>query len=109
MTADKIEQLARKRVKKHAVDREVAALSVELRRAEYHRLGPAAVNISAITAERGDLDLDPIVPRIEDPHDAERDTHRHRPIWQNRNDLLGSRIRRDIIVGWQLTECNLIE
>ena len=40
-------------------------------RAENHRLRPAAVDIGSIAAKRGNFDLDSLVPRIEDPNNAE--------------------------------------
>ena len=57
MAPDVVDQRVGERIKKHPIDREIAAGRVELGRAEYDRFGPPAVDISTVAPEGRNLDL----------------------------------------------------
>ena len=104
MAPDVVDQRVGERIKKHPIDREIAAGGVELGRAEYDRFGPPAVDIGTVAPERRDLDLDSRAARMPHTHDAERDPHGDRAERQDRHDLLGSGVGRDVVIRGRLTQ-----
>src|SRR5262249_27065031 len=69
LAADKIDNLPGKRIEKHAVDREIAAFGVFLRRTESNLIRMAAVAVADVLTERGHFDL-PCAARSNDGHHA---------------------------------------
>src|SRR5205823_10212002 len=77
LAADVVDDFAADRVEEHAVDGEVAPQGVLARRAEDDGVGVAAVAVSRVGAEGGDLDLKWPVAAARPPHldDAEAGTN----------------------------------
>ena len=94
-----VDHLAGQGIHEHTVDGEITAGGVLLGRAEDDRFRAAAVDVRAVGAEGGDLDLDARLPRIADADDSERDADRHRRKRQCRQYLLGGRFGRDVVIG----------
>ena len=93
-------ELPRDGVEEHAVDGEVAALGVEFRGRKRDGLGPPAIDVDAIRAERGHLDrevLSIVAARADHFDDAERGTDRNGTAEQVR-DLLRPGVGGNVVV-----------
>ena len=82
------------RVEKQRVDREIPPTGILLRIREDHPIRAARVRVAVLAPEGRNLDR---VPILGHQHDAEDLAHRTGPP-EHRLDLLGRRIRRDIVI-----------
>ena len=93
--ADQIDQAVGDRIVKHAADREVAADSVFLDRAETHRRGPASVGVFGVGAKCRDFER--LVVDQHNADHAELRADRHRAVEHFLHDL-GTRVGGDVVI-----------
>jgi len=103
-TAERIVELAGRRVVRHRVDDEIAAREIlDERHAEHDMIGTPRVGVGALTAERGHLDVAVLAAPGHDRHGAVREAGGH-GVAEQREHLIGMRARRDVPVARRAAE-----